>query len=82
MRDSLRYASGEEIQLGDRVLYDEIPAQAGLIASNPDDPDENWYIQSSGKGVMLIEPAIFGRLFTTAIDALEFVERGKLEAFP
>jgi hypothetical protein len=57
-------------------------AQVGMIASDPDDPNENWYIQTSGIGVMLIEETVFRRLFTTATDELEFVDRGKLETSP
>jgi hypothetical protein len=53
-----------------------------MIASDPDDPNENWYIQTSGIGVMLIEETVFRRLFTTATDELEFVDRGKLETSP
>jgi hypothetical protein len=77
--ESLRYASGEDIRIGDHVLYDEIPAQVELIASDPDDPEQHWYIQTSGKGVMLIEPKIFGRVFTAAIEELEFIDRGRLD---
>jgi hypothetical protein len=79
MQEFLRYASGEEIQLGDYVLHDGFPAQIKLIASDPDGPEENWYIQTSGIGVMLVEAKIFGRLFTPAIEPLEFIDRGNLE---
>ena len=82
MRDLLRYHSGEDVRVGDHVLYEDIPAQVEMIASDPDDPEQKWYIQTCGAGVCLIEQKIFGRLFTTAIDSLELVRRGTLETSP
>ena len=49
MRGSLQYLSGGEICLGDRVLYDDIPAQVELIACDPEDPADNWYIATCGR---------------------------------
>lgn len=75
---SLKYQSGEEIKKGDRVLFHREPARIELVASEPGDPETDWFIQEYGGGVMILEGA--GRTFITAnqlldYEDLEFVSR-------
>ncbi len=59
----LKYRSGEEIRKGDRVLFHGNPAQVGLAASDPTDPEAAWYIQEFGGGVLILDPMMSGRIF-------------------
>ena len=75
----LRYQSGEEIKIGDRVLFHQEPAQIELVASEPGDPETDWFIREYGGGVMILE-GVAGRTFITAnqlldYEDLEFVSR-------
>ncbi len=76
MTEQLRYVSGEEIRKGDRVLCDEHPGTIDFAAADPDDPDLGWYVQDMGAGVMIIDDEI-GAMYTSAVDELKFVARGK-----
>jgi hypothetical protein len=76
MPEPLKYRTGEEIRKGDCVLIHGLPAEIELVASNPDDPEQGWYVQECGEGVMILEPKEYGHLFTRADDDdLEFVAR-------
>lgn len=76
---SLRYASGDEIRLGDQVDYDGARGEIELVA----DPEaagakDDWYVQEFGSGVMVAEPKVFGRVFVSAPEGdamLVFVAR-------
>jgi len=79
----LKYRTGEEIKKGDRVRYNRNPATIELAATTPGDEETDWYVQEYGGGVMILEPAVFGRVFIGAdgIDEdedLEFVSRAEL----
>jgi hypothetical protein len=78
----LRYQSGEEIKKGDRVLFHQNPAEVEFVASNPDDPETDWYVQEYGGGVMIFDPMVSGHTFLPAdsigeYEDLEFVSRAK-----
>jgi hypothetical protein len=73
-----RYQSGEEIKPGDRVLLHGEAGQIEFVADPASDADD-WYVQTYGGGVMIVEPKVFGRLFIPApvsnYDDLEFHSR-------
>jgi len=76
----LRYRSGEEIRKGDRVCFHGNPAEVELVATDPDDPGQAWYVKQFGGGVMIRDPIVSGRAFIPAdqlqeCEDLEFVSR-------
>lgn len=75
----LRYQSGEEIKRGDRVRHHHNPAEVELVATDPNDPEQAWYVQEHGGGILVFEPQL-GRTFIDAssladYEDLEFVSR-------
>ena len=58
---ALRYQTGEEIQRGDRVTYG---GNAGVIElvveALTGEPEEDRLFESSGPGIMVAEPKVFG----------------------
>jgi|KBSMisStaDraftv2_1062788.scaffolds.fasta_scaffold2761022_1 hypothetical protein len=58
----LRYPSGEEIQIGDRVLYDGVECVVERVA-DPEAEPEDWHVTEFGGGVLLTDPEVFGRVF-------------------
>jgi hypothetical protein len=75
----LMYMTGEEIRKGDRVLFHSEPGKIEFaVDPMTPDPDTEWYGATYGRGVMILEPKHFGRVFLpephTAED-LEFVKR-------
>jgi len=75
----LKYQTGEETQKGDRILFHCEPGRIELVATEPGDPETDWYIQKYGGGVMIIEEAAC-RTFIPAdkieeCEDLEFVSR-------
>lgn len=75
----LKYRSGEEIKKGDRILFHREPARIELVASDPGDPEADWFIQECGGGIM-IRDDIAGHTFIPAdqiggCEDLEFVSR-------
>jgi hypothetical protein len=79
-----KYQSGEEIRAGDRVLLHGEPGEVELVA-DPADPlsdPHDWYIETHGGGVLIVEPKVFGRLFLTDTENgedLVFVARANTE---
>jgi hypothetical protein len=74
----IQYASGEDILAGDRVLYWNEPGQIEFVVEAGDsDAQVNWYLQTQGPGVMILEPKFFGRVYVVepAEDKLVFVAR-------
>jgi hypothetical protein len=76
----MKYRSGEEIRNGDRVLFHGAPAEVELVASNETDPEQAWYVQEFGGGVLIKEPMVSGRTFIREeslpdYEDLEFVSR-------
>jgi len=75
----LYYQSGEEILKGDRILYNEKPGEIEFVA-DPSiiDPATSWYVKEFGGGVMVLEPKVYGSVFSSKPDEdddLEFVSR-------
>jgi len=60
-----KYQSGEQIKIGDRVLLHGEPGEVEIVAdpADPTSDPHDWYIESLGGGVMIVEPKVFGRLF-------------------
>jgi hypothetical protein len=56
----LRYAIDEEIQQGDKVLYDGYPAEIDFVAEPESLPAEDCYVQEFGGGVMVADPLLSG----------------------
>ena len=74
-----RYQSGEEIKKGDRVLFHREPGYIEIVATEPGDPETDWFVQEYGGGVMVVEK-VAGRTFIPADqiegeEDLEFVSR-------
>lgn len=61
---ALLYATGEDIQEGDRIVFDDLPGEIELVADPESPTDEtDWYVEMYGGGVSIAEPTVFGRLF-------------------
>jgi hypothetical protein len=76
MPQPLQYRTGEEIQKGDRVLFNSRPAEIELVAIDPEDPEEGPFVKDYGGGVMITDPHGLGRVFARALDEdLVFVAR-------
>jgi hypothetical protein len=77
---NLKYQSGQEIVVGDRVLFHGEPAEIELVALPAStDPEHEWYVKEFGGGVGIRE-AKLGRTFISAdqlpeTEDLEFVSR-------
>jgi hypothetical protein len=80
----LRYQSGEEIKVGDRVLYHRETGRIELVAVEPTgDPETDWHMREHGGGVMVLED-VLGRTFIPAdqladCEDLEFVSRAETQ---
>ncbi len=62
MTPPLVYASGVEIRLGDRVLLYGEPGEIELVLDGVNNPAD-WPAQEYGRGIMVREPKVLGRLF-------------------
>jgi hypothetical protein len=76
----LKYQTGQEIIKGDRVLFHLKPAVIELVATDPNDPAQRWYVEDEGGGVLVREPGDGHPTFIPAdqlddYEDLEFVER-------
>ncbi|MGA9963699.1 MAG: hypothetical protein WBQ10_00705 [Terriglobales bacterium] len=75
----LKYQSGEEIKKGDHVLFHGEPGAIEFVADPlVKDKETEWYVQEYGKGVMVVEPKVFGRAFLSRTENAEdliFVSR-------
>jgi hypothetical protein len=56
------YASGEQINPGDRVRLGDVEGHIELVADPATDPND-WYVTAHGGGVMFADPKVYGRLF-------------------
>jgi hypothetical protein len=74
------YQSGEQIRLRDQVRLHGEPGEVESIHDPVEDP-EDWYVQTLGGGVMVVEPKASGRLFIDSPsfdnEDLEFLSRGQ-----
>jgi hypothetical protein len=66
------------------VLFHGEPGQIEIVATEPNDPETDWYVNELGPGVMILEaePKCFGRVFISAdridnYEDLEFVSRSE-----
>jgi hypothetical protein len=61
---ALTYQSGEDIQIGDRVTYGGNAGTIELVVESlTGDPEQDWLLETSGAGVMVAEPKVFGRVY-------------------
>jgi hypothetical protein len=60
----LVFQSGEEIRKGDLVLLHKEPAEIELVLDGDHNPAD-WPAHEHGRGIMIVEPKVFGRLFLT-----------------
>lgn len=80
---TLRYHTGEEIHLGDRVTFAGSPSTIELVvARKTGDPADDWHFEKNGAGVMVAEsePKLFGRVYLPSPENEEdllFVSRAK-----
>jgi hypothetical protein len=58
----LVYQSGEEIRKGDRVLLHDEPGEVEFVLDGHTNP-QDWPVDEYGRGVMIVEPKMFGYLF-------------------
>jgi hypothetical protein len=71
---SFRYATGEEVQPGDRILYHGQPGLVEFIAE-AGDAETGRYVTQFGGGFMIVASG-FGLVFISGPNEdLEFVER-------
>ena len=56
------YQSGEEIRKGDHVLLHNEPGEIDFVLDGETNPEE-WPAHEYGRGIMIIEPKVFGYLF-------------------
>jgi hypothetical protein len=74
------YRSGEEIKVGDRVLFHLEPGFIEAIVTGLNgEPDNDWHMTEFGGGIMILEDRL-GRTFIHAesvaeLEDLEFVGR-------
>jgi hypothetical protein len=75
----MRYRTGEEIQLRDRVNYEGLFLSVEqVIEGLTGKPDEDWLFTESGPGIMLQDVKVFGRLYLCdpqEVDRLVFLGR-------
>jgi len=70
----LLYITGEEIQGGDKILYDGLAGEVEVVA-DPAFPSKetDWYVTEFGGGILVAEPTVFGRVFVRLDDLAEDV---------
>ena len=60
----LLYRSGDEIRKGDRATYHGEPAEIEFVADAiTGDGEIDRHFKEHGRGVMILEPKCFGRVF-------------------
>jgi len=61
---ALTYQSGENIQTGDRVTYGGNAGTIELVVEGlTGDPEGDWLFETTGPGIMVAEPKVFGRVY-------------------
>jgi hypothetical protein len=63
----LVYQSGEEIRQGDRVLLHDELGEVEFVLDGENNPDD-WPAHRYGRGIMIVDPKIFGWLFVPEED--------------
>jgi hypothetical protein len=71
-----RYATGEEIRQGDRVLHCGTPGEVEFVVDAVTNP-ESWFVSEYGGGAMILDQ-VAGRTFLPEPEGecLVFVSRG------
>ncbi len=70
-----KYASGDEVRVGDRILYHYEPGQVEfIVAERSGDPTRDWYLDNFPGGGVMITTAAFGSVFLTGNDVDEDLE--------
>lgn len=65
----LFYQSGEEIRQGDRVTYLGSPGEIEIVADAlVGDAELDYYLEEVGRGVLIREPRVYGRVFVEVRD--------------
>jgi hypothetical protein len=60
----MNYLSGEEMKKGDNILLYGDPGEVEFVVDGmTGDPEMDWHMETSGRGVMLIVPKSFGRVY-------------------
>jgi len=76
---ALTYQSGENIREGDHVTYGGNAGTIELVVEGlTGDPEADWLFENHGAGVMVVEPAVFGRVYLSApndVEDLVFIAR-------
>ncbi len=67
----LVYRSGDEIRKGDRVLLHGEPGEVEFVLDGETNPDD-WSACEYGRGIMIVEPKAFGRLFLAERDIADY----------
>ena len=67
----LVYQTGEEIRKGDRVLLHDEPGEVEFVLDGDTNP-KNWPAPENGRGIMVVEPKIFRRLFLAEKDIVVY----------
>ena len=80
----LKYWTGQEIMKGDRVLFHLQPAVIELVATDPNNPEQRWYVEEDGGGVLVRGPGDGQPTFIPAdqldeYEDLEFVARANAQ---
>ena len=70
----LFYQSGEEVRKGDRLSYCGEPGEIEVIAGQlTGDAEVDWFVNEVGRGVLVREPKVFGRVFVDSKDNEDLV---------
>ena len=70
----LLYLTGEDIQEGDKILYDGLSGEVEVVADPAFPKGEiDWYVDEFGGGILVAEPSVFGRVFVRLEDIPEDV---------
>ena len=65
----LFYKSGEEIREGDRVTYYGNPAEIEVVSDKLiGNAEVDYYLKEIGRGVLIREPKVYGRVFVEVRD--------------
>jgi hypothetical protein len=65
----LSYKSGEEIRIGDRITYLSKPGEIEVVADKlVGDAEVDYYLEEVGRGVLIREPKVYGRVFVEVRD--------------
>jgi hypothetical protein len=68
----VKYRSGEQVQKGDKVLFNGEQGEIEFVADKlVGDPEIDWCFEKNGPGVMILEPKRFGHAYIRDTEGLE-----------